>query len=230
MIPAIGSAVLFVVSLILFLLTTARRNRLERAGLPVPPERRPLYDQDFMIQYAKVALATTDPSSHDSQPRTALHYYAQSILPLDIAFAAAFSLFIVFTAVLLMDQVAAHAWAARVCAISACFGVVYGVADVGEDIKLRSIFAHAIRVRASETTSESRLAGTALADAAEVDAANALTVVKMAAIIASGIGLLAFGVLELAGRLQRYVDRRAGGAQTAGTGSAGASGSSLSTA
>jgi hypothetical protein len=74
-------------------------------------------------------------------------------------------------------------------------GVVYGAADVAEDIKLLRIFAHAERVTASAKTRESRRLGTALADAAEVDAANALTRVKVCAIAASIIGLGVFLIL-----------------------------------
>jgi hypothetical protein len=102
-------------------------------------------------------------------------------------------------------------------------GVVYGTADIAEDIKLLRIFAHAERVAASAEIRESRHRGTALADAAEVDAANALIRIKICAIAVSTIGLVAILLLAAVDRILAGISgaRLSGGARTRnGAGSA----------
>jgi hypothetical protein len=68
---------------------------------------------------------------------------------------------------------------------SECMGVLYGFADVAEDIKLRAIL-------------DDRRA---IVDPAEAAAANALTRVKFAAIALSVVGALMFAVLTVVDRL-----------------------------
>jgi hypothetical protein len=239
------SALLLVVSGVLFLINGAKRRKLDwvlkqaaapgnqniaQLGLfgtwspqsPVAlavPERRWIYDQSYMIAFIQAIRSqdiadTADASKDSAAPGSlALAYYAWPILVLDIGFAVSFAAFIACAAFLAAEWFAGWPWAARACAISGCLGVVYGAADVAEDIKLRSILAHARRVVDSKMTGESLVSGTALADAAEVDAANALTRVKLVAILASGIGVIAFLILVA---LDRIVVGISGG-QAAGT-------------
>jgi hypothetical protein len=162
------------------------------------PERRWTYDQDYMIAFIGALLPAPDATEADdggTTRRSALEIYADRILPLDIGFAVAFAVFIACTALLIADSLSEWPWIARACVIFASLGLVYGAADTAEDLKLRSILAHAKRVSAAKEISESRVSGTALADAAEVDAANALTRMKVASLAASTIGLVAFGLL-----------------------------------
>ena len=108
-----------------------------------------------------------------------------------------------------MGEAGAWPCVARAAMLGACLGVVYGVADVAEDMKLRSILIHAEQITGSPEpsgrhVSEPRDYRSSLmqpADAAQVDAANALTRIKLVMLCASGIGLVAFGVLFLADRL-----------------------------
>jgi len=155
------------------------------------PERRWTYHQDYMIKFMDPIL----PLPSEAEKPCPLDYYANRILPLDIGFAILFAAFIVCTALLMADWFGERTWIARAFVIFAGFGLVYGAADVAEDIKLRSIFIQARGVRTAADISESRVFGTAIADAAEVDAANALTRIKIASLAASIIGLVAFGLL-----------------------------------
>lgn len=141
-------AVLFVLSLALYLLTAAKRHRLDAAlaararklnkPAPAEPERRASYDQDDLIAFIEDARAEEIAPS-----RTALDYYARSILGWDIWFAVAFAAFIVAANVLAADLLAAWPWASRACLIFACMGALYGIADVAEDLTLRKIFRQA---------------------------------------------------------------------------------------
>jgi hypothetical protein len=190
----------FLFTVILFEITSARRRRLDRALLgskggkqlglftawpsPSPlalaePERRWTYDQDYMVAFIDT-LYRDDPEW--------LAYYAGPILRPDILFAIAFAACIVATA-LLGAQL--YPWTARPALFAAAMGVVYGSADIAEDLKLQRILR-----RASQVLSRGRREDVALADAAEVDATNALTRLKIASIVLSGIGLCIFVFLR----------------------------------
>jgi hypothetical protein len=216
---------LFALSLLLFVITGARRRKLDAAlrraavsrhvaadapqlgmfgewvlnsqTVLVEPERRWSYDQDYMVAF--IEQARSQHITGSPHGATALNYYANSILRLDFAFAVCFALFIVSAALLIAD--CGSLWLARICIWSGCMGVLYGVADVGEDIKLRGIFDHAGRIAAVKLTGTALQRDTALADAAQVDAANTLTRVKIVMIWLSGTGIVAFCLLLVADKL-----------------------------
>jgi hypothetical protein len=212
---AIACGASFVVSFALFLITTVQRNRLDVALTRAatvrsqattaldPPERRPTYDQNYLIAFIE------DARSQDiANGRSALDFYAETILAWDIWFAVAFAVFIALAGLLAADWLAAWPWAARACLVLACMGILYGMADVAEDLTLRKIFRHAEelaamrRMRSSMTPSTeasdakyAALDDAALADAAQTDAANALTRLKMVTITASLIGVFVFELI-----------------------------------
>jgi len=221
-VPAALCGLLFVVSGILFLITGARRRKLgPTRGELAQPERRWTYDQNNMVEFVAVLLKRRVPATEPHDPANdtrmpALIYYAETILSIDIKFAVVFALFIVSADIVLANWFAEWPWIVRGCAISACLGGVYGFADVGEDVKLRSIFRHAARaarLQSSDNLSDS-LRDEELADASEVDAANALTRIK----IASVVGLVAFGIfVALDAVVSRSTGRPASGGTTPST-------------
>ena len=169
-----------------------------------------------MIDLIKNAQATTIACSksqshfgasaiHSQHDLTALEYYEQKILKPDIAFSVVFALFIV-TAGLTAALLTVTACVAFAGILVASLGLIYGIADIGEDVKLLGIFKHA-RATIAHPPQATDPADTAarFADAAEVDAANALTRVKISAVAASVIGglvlfLLFLGLDKLAAR------------------------------
>jgi hypothetical protein len=186
-------------------------SRDSRFALAVP-ERRWTYDQDYMIEFIKAARSQRIPTStrpasiaretHGHGDTSALDYYAQSVLRLDIWFAITFAALIACAALLAAEWLAGYPWLARAWVISACMAVIYGAADVVEDITLRRIFNHAQKLAASKKQHYEALPpDTAEADAAQVDAVNAVTRVKFCAMLASIIGFVVFGMFLAAGFL-----------------------------
>lgn len=210
---------LFCASLLLFLITAAWRRRIDATlkaaavakgiapdtpQLPLfgewqpdsrvilaQPERRWTYDQDYMIAFIE-ALDGPIAGRHEA---SRLGFYSNKVLRLDIAFAALFALFIVCAAVLLARWCEAWPWVARIWIWSGCMGVLYGVADVAEDVKLRGILHHAKRMAAMQ------VADTMSADAAQIDASNTLTRVKLMTNLLSGTGAAAFGLFLIADKI-----------------------------
>lgn len=167
------------------------------------PERRWTYDQDYMIKFIEAAQTQRVPGATrirfggEQGDVSALDYYRRSILGLDIWFAIAFALFIVCAALLAAEWFAGWLWLARAWVIVACMGILYGVADVAEDIKLRRILDHAERLaRLKKGDHETSPRDTVEADAAQVDAANTLTRVKLVTVSLSLIGLVAFVIFR----------------------------------
>lgn len=180
------------------------------------PERRWTYDRDYMIAFV---AALEHGSSLPTQP--GLRYYAGPILRLDIWFAAFFAAFIACTGFVAAGRLGQCPFLARAAVLAACLGLVYGVADIAEDVKLRSILLHAEQVAgapkppAGPKSKAEAAARLEVADAAEVDAANALTRLKLIMLAASGIGLAGFALLWLADRLVGAVSGGHGGGATA---------------
>jgi hypothetical protein len=207
---AIACGAFFALSLALFLATAAKRHRLDAAlaratsertpaGPIRVPERRLTYDQSALIAFI------ADARSQRIGGRRALDYYERTVLPWDMWFAAAFALFIASADLLAAGWLAPWPWAARACLIFACMGVLYGASDLAEDFMLRKIFRHAEELdamresprTAAATGSEAAAKEVARrdslpADAAQSDAANALTRLKFVTITASVIGGLVF--------------------------------------
>jgi hypothetical protein len=168
------------------------------------PERRWTYDQDYVVKFIEASQtqripgATRIRSGGEQGDVSALNYYRRSILGLDIWFAITFALFIICAALLAAELFADWPWLARAWTIIACMGILYGVADVAEDIKLRHILDHAERLaRLKKVEHETISRDTVEADAAQVDAANALTRVKLVTVSLSLIGLVAFVIFRV---------------------------------
>lgn len=169
-----------------------------------PPERRWSYDQDYMIAF----MGALQRSAADLG-MTGLRYYAGPILGVDAWFAVFLAAFIACTGFMVADAFLEWRWLARGALVGGCLGVVYGAADVAEDRKLRAILMHAERVTSARQlrgapaslSLEEKAAELETADAAQVDAANALTRIKLVMLAASVIGVIAFGILFVADRL-----------------------------
>lgn len=220
-------AVLLFASLLLFLITAARRRKLDLAlreaavarhvpqsapQLPLfgewlphsqvvlaQPERRWTYDQDYMVAFIE-ALHGRRIAEHRHEA-SGLGFYSDDILRLDIAFAIFFACFIVCAAFLLAQWCALWPWLMRFWIWSGCMGALYGVADVAEDVKLREIFRHAqhlVTMRAAKVLPDP---DTMLADAAQVDASNTLTRVKLITIFLSATGVVAFALFLIADKI-----------------------------
>jgi hypothetical protein len=173
------------------------------------PERRWTYDQAYMVAFVNALLSQRVPitaaTNNASMPSGgALEYYEGPILTLDMWFAVSFAAFIVCCASFIAEIVVSILWIHRLFIIWSCLGAVYGAADVAEDLKLRSILRHArsatslLTTDASEPPAPAALGQADLVDAAEVDAANALTRIKMVTIVASIVGFFAFCFLLIA--------------------------------
>jgi len=212
---AVATGIFFVLSLALFSTTALKRHRLDaalaRAAAARPstepldtPERLKTYDQTFLIAFIE------DARSQTIDGRSALDYYARTILAWDMWFAVAFAIFITSADLLVADWCAARPLVARAFLIFASMGVLYGVADLAEDFMLRKIFRHAEELEAMKASPRSAApaaddaAGKEAArreslpaDAAQSDAAHALTRLKRFTIAASVVGGIVFLVICL---------------------------------
>jgi hypothetical protein len=203
--PWLGLAAL--VTAVLFFITAAAREAVDKAlslrhsGRPRPlhlfdlsygdaeraivdkvavaPERLWTYDEEYLDHFVKQSGAVSVGS------RTALEAYRDTVLRWDIAFAVSMTAFIVLFWLDVATATWAPLWLARLAILAECMGVLYGFADVAEDVKLMAILGD----------------GRAIVDPAEAAAANALTRVKFTAIALSVVGALMFAVLTVADRL-----------------------------
>lgn len=147
--------------------------------IAVAPERLWTYDEEYLDHFVKQSGAASVGS------RTALEAYRDTVLRWDIAFAVSMTAFIVLFWLDVATATWAPLWLARLAILAECMGVLYGFADVAEDVKLMAILGD----------------GRAIVDPAEAAAANALTRVKFTAIALSVVGALMFAVLTVADRL-----------------------------
>jgi len=176
------------------------------------PEGRWNYDHDYVIRF----LETLCRRAPDGRPSYWLEFYAGPILGLDIAFAVSFAAFIVFASLLLALLFGTSPWLLRASFVTAAMGIVYGFANVAEDLKLQSILRNAAKVWAKKgsATDSAEEPELSLADAAEVDAANALTRIKIVTIALSLVGLVALAVLQVVAALViRLSSQISGGAK-----------------
>lgn len=165
------------------------------------PERRWTYDQDYMIRFLDAIHVHEPIRGHSTKY---LKYYRKPILLLDLAFAIVFAITIVVVSALIAIYPATPLWLTHVAIVTAAMGVVYGAADAAEDLKLRSILCHAERIFEERDRNIEGAREIEPADAAEVDAANALTRLKMLTIGLSVVGLAMFIAFSL---LNTIVDK-----------------------
>ena len=192
--------VLFFIVVVLFVWTALRRHKMDLAltfegtqssEFVTVPERRWTYDHDYMVRFLEALCRRSQGKGSDW-----LEYYAGPILKLDIAFAVSFAAFIVLASLLLALYLGASPWLLRASFVTSAMGIVYGFADVAEDLKLQGILRNAASIYARKISDTPDELQTSLADAAEVDAANGLTRMKMATIALSLVGAVAFVVLQ----------------------------------
>jgi hypothetical protein len=154
----------------------ARNNAmdmLEQKSLAIP-EGLWTYDSFYLERFARAAHA-----AHLPRGGTALESYMGPTMNADILFAIAFGLFIALfefgAATVFLKQCPTVG-----CAVLffACMGAVYGVADVAEDLKLKSILKDWHGVAAEQIR----------VDGGEAAAANALTRIKIVTISLSILG------------------------------------------
>jgi hypothetical protein len=152
----------------------------------VAPERLWSYDETYLERFAQLTL-----HARVREEPSALHLYVRTVLHrFDLVFAIGLGTFVYLANLAIADAlVATHPLWARAAWIAACMGLLYGVADVAEDLKLASILARAV-------IPDSELAG--VIDPAEAAAANVLTRVKLVTIVLSALGALVFAALSIA--------------------------------
>ncbi|MGH8260630.1 MAG: hypothetical protein ACREUG_13205 [Steroidobacteraceae bacterium] len=181
-------------SLGLFIATAAQRLRIGgRAAARLNPEKRWTYDQHAVLEFIE-ALRRSSGTGADASARR-LGDYRSRVLRLDIGFALSFSAFIVLTSLLLAHWPGASPWLTGAGTTLAGFGVLYGACDVGEDIKLIQTLSHAERLLPLHHDGKADPDAPALADAAQVDAANVLTRLKFITFWASLFGLIVLTAL-----------------------------------
>jgi hypothetical protein len=140
----------------------------------VAPERLWTYDEAYLEHFVDKAGGRTDWGPG------ALVFYVKFVLRSDMVFAVFLAAFIVLFWWAIATAPWAPIWLGRLALFAAGMGILYGFADIAEDLKLSSILVDPSSI-----------------DPAEAAAANALTRLKFAAIALSIVGVLVFGVLSL---------------------------------
>jgi hypothetical protein len=148
----------------------------------VAPERLWTYDDDYLIHFVKKAANVS------ARQRPALELYAKFVLPWDMAFAFFLASFVVLFWLAVATAPWAPIWLGRFALFAECMGILYGFADLGEDIKLTFIILDPSNI-----------------DPAEAAAANALTRTKFVAIVLSIVGALVFGVVSVFYDVARWI-------------------------
>ena len=158
------------------------------------PEELWTYDSYYLKRFANSASAAPMPDG-----RTALELYFKQILFWDIVFAIALALFVALFDFGVATALLPHPYASSILLLLAGMGVLYGAADVAEDLKLASILSGWHRTHRSEAqgspSEEPRKPTLGQIDSGEAAAANVLTRIKLVAITLSVIGLVIFLVL-----------------------------------
>jgi len=148
----------------------------------VVPERLWTYDEAYLERFAQAAL-----HARTRRGSAALDDYVRVILRgLDLYLAVGLGAFVVLVNLTIADFLADPLWA-RAAWIGACMGLVYAVADIGEDLKLASILGRAA------TAGDDAIGAI---DPGEAAAANLLTRVKLVSITLSGVGMALVAVLS----------------------------------
>jgi hypothetical protein len=158
---------------------------LEQKHLAVP-ERLWTYDNFYLEKFARTASAVQVRGG-----RTALDAYLGPTLSWDIVYAIALGLLVAFFEFGVATYWLPPGWVSKAVLFCACMGLVYGAADVAEDLKLASIlqdWRHVMAAHAADHAIQ--------IDGGEAAAANALTRIKMVTNVFSVGGMLIFLVLS----------------------------------
>ncbi len=140
------------------------------------PERLWCYDKGYL----DVFIATAS-SQLTATGRNALkHYISPTLVWNDVAFAFALAISVALVALGMAPWLPWKPWTDHLMLFFALMGLLYGLADVAEDWKLAAV-----------------LDKTGPVDAADANTANLLTRIKLVTICLSGIGGLAFLLLQV---------------------------------
>lgn len=152
----------------------------------VVPERLWTYDRYYLDRFAAAAHASR---VHGS--KTALALYAGPTLNWDIVFAVALGLFVALAEFSIAAALFACPLLSGAVLVFAGMGLVYGAADVAEDLKLVSILKDWQRANARSGAAPTHV------DGGEAAAANALTRIKLVAVTLSVGGVAIFAILSV---------------------------------
>jgi hypothetical protein len=145
----------------------------------VAPERLWTYGEEYLDHFVEKAAAVTVWES------PALEVYWKFVLRVDIGFAISLAAFIVLFWLALATVPWLPPWLGRLAIFAECMGLLYGFADVAEDLKLIAILRDPQRI----------------IDPAEAAAANLLTRLKFVTILLSVVGAVFFVVLSAVDRV-----------------------------
>jgi hypothetical protein len=178
----------------MFTLSRSDAVKLQQDRSLIIPERLWTYDNYYLDRFAAELEAANK-----------LQLYFGPTMSWDIVFAISLSLAVVLFEFDLATFIFIPIdWRSELALFCASMGLVYGAADVAEDIKLTSILKErqaAIRTPHGSSSKEGRHRKT-LVDGGEAAAANALTRIKFVSITLSLGGLAAFGIFSLIDRLR----------------------------
>ena len=168
----------------IFLANVPHRNAvnaaLEREKLTVP-EAVWSYDETYLDKVIKAI----SPKPPDGGKSLLERYVRPTLIWNDIIFDVAFALFTALVAIGVAPYLPWKPWSGCLMLFFAAMGLLYGVADVAEDWKLKTI-----------------LDSGAPADADDANVAKWLTRAKLATIGLSVIGAAMFGLLQLVAKLR----------------------------
>jgi hypothetical protein len=140
----------------------------------VAPERLWTYGEEYLDHFVEKAEAATAWGS------TALEVYWKFVLRADIGFAVSLAAFIVLFWLAVATVSFVPSWLIRLATFAECMGLLYGFADVAEDVQLVAILRDPRKI----------------IDPAEAAAANLLTRLKFITILLSFVGVVFFVVLS----------------------------------
>lgn len=172
------------VAVVVFVWNANRRAAMDAVTHDLKiPERLWTYDAVEIEDFAKAA------HGREVERRPLLEFYVNAILrQSDLAYAVVLSLITALIWLEIAFSPVAWTWLTWLAWPAAAMALIYGVADVSEDIKLAYILEHPTRI-----------------DPAEAVAVNMLTRIKMTTLTLSLVGLAIFGLTQI---LQRAVARR----------------------
>jgi hypothetical protein len=167
----------------LFDLCGPHRARIEQSRAFSPPERLWCYDNEYLDKFKAAASSRTTIFGDTGLA----HYVRPTLIWKDIGFAIAMAAFTTSAAIGLAGLLPWQPWAGYMMLFAAFMGIFYGIADVAEDLKLVAIFENPEPVDPGDATT-----------------ARTLTRLKIATLTVSGVGGLAFLLLNtVANHLKR---------------------------
>lgn len=169
----------------LFDLCGPHRTRIEQSRAFSPPERLWCYDNEYLDKFKAAASSRTTIFGDTGLA----HYVRPTLMWKDIGFAIAMAAFTTSAAIGLAGLLPWQPWAGYMMLFAALMGGFYGIADVAEDLKLIAIFQNPEPVDPGDATT-----------------ARTLTRLKIATLSISGIGTVAFILLNTVANLLKRLN------------------------